>query len=77
MNLVEISLVTIISSAAIASGFSAADKQTSKIKTQQEQTRCLQQSFDNIASQNNLFELARQQDSLQNFEEKCKLQAEG
>jgi len=77
MNMVEITLVTLISAGTVASGFAVAEKQTTKINAQQEQVRCLQESFDDLGNQNNLFELARQQDSIRNFEEKCKLQAEG
>jgi hypothetical protein len=77
MNMVEITLVTLISAGTVAGGLSVAEKQAASINAQQEQVRCLQQSFDDLGDQKNLFELARQQGSIQNFEEKCKLQAEG
>lgn len=72
MNMVEITLVTIMSSAAVASSFAVAENQRTKINAQQEQLKCLQQSFSSLGGQNSVYELARQEASIKNFQEKCK-----
>lgn len=77
MNLVQITLAAIATSVAVAGGLSFAEKQAASINAQQEQVRCLQESLDDLGNLNSVHDLARQENSLQSYGFKCKLQAEG
>lgn len=75
----EITLVGIITSATLATNMMNADNQVTKINTQQEQVKCVQQSVDNLNSNldsrgHSLYEYARSMNSQQPLEQKCKIE---
>jgi hypothetical protein len=79
MNMTEITLVGIISSAAMASTMIRAGDQIDKINAQQAQVKCVQQSTDNLnknlsATGNGLYEYAREFNQKESIAQKCNIE---
>lgn len=78
MNMTEITLVGIITSATLATSMMNADNQVTKINAQQEQVKCMQQSVDSLnknldTNGHSLYEYARNYNAQQSIEQKCNL----
>lgn len=77
MNMTEMTLVSIMTSAALATTMMNASNQVDKIHAQQEQVKCIQQSFDGLnsinSSDNSMYEYARSLSTEQSIEKKCNL----
>lgn len=77
MNMTEMTLVSIMTSAALATTMMNASNQVDKINAQQEQVKCIQRSFESLNSinpnDNSMYEYVRNLNTEQSIEKKCNL----